>query len=274
MKFSVSRHKLVGEGVEFKSSPNHSEKFNSDLPDTIVIHFTAGSSYQSSVDYLCSKESHASAHLVIGRGGEIGQLIPFDTVAWHAGNSHWKGRTGLNQFSIGIELDNAGELTKNEAGHFLSWFNKIYNPDEVFQGVHRNQSQVSFWHTYTPAQIEITFAICQVLCQHYGMKEIVGHEEIAPQRKIDPGPAFPLEKLRACISADRSEDGSDIQEGLQLPCKVVATKLNVRSGPGEEFNAVAMPLAMGQPVKVIARHGGWSKVEFTRSGWVRNRYLE
>ena len=76
-------------------------------PDTIVIHATGGSSAESSARYLANKATPVSAHLVIGRRGEIYQLVPFNVIAWHAGKSTHKGRTNLNRYSIGIELDNA-----------------------------------------------------------------------------------------------------------------------------------------------------------------------
>ena len=100
------------DAVEIKKSPNHSGKFRNNLPDTIVLHYTAGASVNSCVNWLCNPAAKASAHLIVGKNGEVVQLVGFDTVAWHAGKSEWKGRKNLNQFSIGIELDNAGLLEK------------------------------------------------------------------------------------------------------------------------------------------------------------------
>ncbi|MDC0602797.1 N-acetylmuramoyl-L-alanine amidase [Aliiglaciecola sp.] len=272
-KTVIKEHRLSGGGSRFKPSPNHGGTFAQNKADSIVIHFTAGSSFESSVNHLCSEKAKASAHLVIGREGQVTQLVPFNTIAWHAGKSQWKGRTGMNRFSIGIELDNAGELTKNEAGHYLSWFNRVYPPDDVFKGTHRNQSHVSFWHAYSEQQIDKTFAICQLLCEQYGITEIMGHEEIAPRRKTDPGPAFPLEKLRQSIHTDRADDGADDIFALSSQKVVAANKLNVRSGPGVDFEAVAKPLFSGKKVDVIERHGEWSKVEYTQTGWVSSRFL-
>ncbi|TRY32104.1 N-acetylmuramoyl-L-alanine amidase [Aliiglaciecola sp. M165] len=272
-EMTITEHKLSGGNAKYQASPNHGGKFNQSRADTIVIHFTAGSSFDSSVNHLCSEKAKASAHLVIGRGGEVTQLVPFDTIAWHAGRSQWKGRSGLNRFSIGIELDNAGELTKNEAGEFSSWFNRVYSASEVHKGVHRNQSKSSFWHAYSQTQIEKTFEICELLCEVYGITEILGHEEIAPSRKTDPGPAFPLEKLRQSVTTDRAEDGADDEFQMQREKTVIASKLNVRSGPGAEFAAISKPLLLGSHVKVIERQGEWSRIEFTQTGWVSGRFL-
>ena len=89
-------------------TPNHSGRFAGDLPDTVVIHYTAGASLKSSASWLTDHRSNASAHLVIGKSGEMIQLAPFNIRTWHAGKSYWKGRNNLNNYSIGIELDNAG----------------------------------------------------------------------------------------------------------------------------------------------------------------------
>lgn len=272
-KTVIKEHRLSGGGGRFKSSPNHGGNFEQGKPEAIVIHFTAGSSFESSVNHLCSDKAKASAHLVIGREGQVNQLVPFDVIAWHAGKSQWKGRSGMNQYSIGIELDNAGELTKNEAGQFLSWFNRTYPSDEVFKGKHRNQNHESFWHAYSEAQIDKTFVICQLLCEQYGITDIVGHEEIAPTRKTDPGPAFPLEKLRQSIQTDRAQDGADDVFSLASEKTVAANKLNVRSGPGVDFEAIAKPLFSGKKVSVLERHGEWSKIEYSQTGWVSSRFL-
>lgn len=274
LKIDRQTHTLQGDDVNFVASPNHSGKFNAGKADTLVIHFTAGSSFDSSVAHLANESAKASAHVVIGRNGQVTQMVPFDTIAWHAGKSHWKGRTGLNHYSIGIELDNAGQLNKNAAGQFVSWFNRAYQPDEVFEGIHRHQSQPGYWHAYTEKQIAATFALCQLLCDTYGIEQIVGHEEIAPKRKTDPGPAFPLDKLRQSIAADRAEDGTDETVNSRQMKKVIATKLNVRGGPDGSFEAISPPLVFGEKVKVIGSKPGWSQIEFTSRGWVSERFLE
>lgn len=77
-------HRLEGDGIPFRESPNHGGLFEPGLPDTIIIHYTAGSSAESSVKVLCDPKRKASAHLVVGRDGSVTQLVPFNTVAWHA----------------------------------------------------------------------------------------------------------------------------------------------------------------------------------------------
>lgn len=195
----IKNDKLTGADISFKASPNHGGAFATGLPDTLVIHFTAGASLSSSVASLCNPTAKASAHVVVGRDGTIVQLVPFDTVAWHAGASTWADRHGLNKFSIGIEIDNAGRLTQTASGDFLTWFGKRVAKKDAIQGMHRNETTPSWWHAYTQEQIDAVFELCALLASEYPIDVLVGHEEIAPGRKSDPGPAFPLDRLRERI---------------------------------------------------------------------------
>lgn len=137
-------------------------------------------------------DTDASAHLVIARDGGIIQLLPFDTIAWHAGQSEYAGRTNLNRYSIGIEMDNAGELHRRE-GKFYSWFNREYMPDEVYTDCINGRAR--YWHLYTKEQIMTVYAVCRLLLKAYPIHYIVGHSEIT-NRKLDPGAAFPLKQFR------------------------------------------------------------------------------
>lgn len=203
----IRNHKLTGTGVSFKPSPNHGGTFGAGSPDTIVIHYTAGASLESSVATLCDPASKASAHIVVGRDGRVVQLVPFNTIAWHAGASTHGARTGLNKFSIGIEIDNAGRLTQTASGDFLTWFSRRVPKKDAIQGVHRNETVPSWWHAYTEVQIARVFEITALLVNTYPIAFIVGHEEISPGRKSDPGPAFPLERLRdRLLGSARQED--------------------------------------------------------------------
>jgi len=105
----IKNHLLEGDGIVQKNTPNKGGKIE---PKYLIFHYTAGRSAESSINWLCNKKAKASAHLVVGRDGSITQLAPFNVKTWHAGKSHWAGLTGLNSHSIGIELDNAGELSK------------------------------------------------------------------------------------------------------------------------------------------------------------------
>lgn len=266
----INNHILEGEKVKFQMSPNKGKQFGKNLPDTIIIHYTAGSNMASAVNTLSSPASKASAHLVVGKDGSVAQLVPFNTISWHAGNSSWKGRNGLNSYSIGIEIDNAGVMTKT-GDVFRSWFGKSYTADQVMKGIHRNESVERYWEIYTEKQIQAVIEICTLLIKEYGIKEILGHEEIAPGRKSDPGPAFPLDKIRSnLLNSNRSENGK-----AELPDTgvVSAADLNIRKGPDVKAEMVAPPLKKDSKVKILEEKDGWYRVIGEVEGWVAAKYV-
>ncbi len=181
--------------ISYKITPNHSGEFKNNLPDIIILHYTAGSSLQSSADWLCNPESKASAHVIIGKSGNIIQLAPFNFITWHAGKSKWKDRTNLNNYSIGIELDNAGQLEKREDGYY-TWFNKKIDKKNVKLAKHKFDEEIQPWDKYTKIQLEVLEELCKLLSKTYNIKQILGHDDISPDRKRDPGPAFPLQQLQ------------------------------------------------------------------------------
>jgi N-acetylmuramoyl-L-alanine amidase len=270
---NINNHRLIGEKIGFRESPSHGGLFDQGLPDTIIIHFTAGSSSESSVNALCNPKTKASAHLVISRDGSITQIIPFNIVAWHAGNSSYKGRDGFNKYSIGIEIDNAGRLVK-AGNEYISWFGRSYPEEEIMEGVHRNESKPSYWHRYTEKQIEAVYDVCDELVDTYRISEILGHEEISPGRKIDPGPAFPLDKLRErLLNKNRAEEGKEELLIGRLGL-VTASKLNIRSGPGTIAPTVTQPLVKGTKVEIVQELDDWYKVNLQIQGWVKKEYIK
>lgn len=270
----ISEHLLKGEDITFKESPNHGGSFGSNLPDTIIVHYTAGSSAESSVNTLCDPRIKASAHLVIGRDRKITQLTPFNTITWHAGRSEYEGRIGFNKYSIGIEIDNAGQLTKCNGG-YKAWFGKIYPEEEVIEAVHRNESTPAYWHLYTEEQITIVHDICINLVETYGISRILGHEEISPNRKSDPGPAFPLDKLRErVLYRDRADDGPEESQIAKNSGLVTASKLNIRSSPMLTAATVAPPLSKGTVVNILKETDDWYEVQVQTKGWVKKEYIK
>jgi N-acetylmuramoyl-L-alanine amidase len=263
----IENDRLVGEGCSFQATPNTGGPLS---PRYLVMHYTAGRSLESSVTSLCTKKpsGNASAHLVLGRDGRIVQLAPFNVVTWHAGVSAWNGLTGLNSASIGIEMDNAGVLDK-VGDQYVSWFGMAIPDNEVRVAAHRNGGPVRGWHAYTPVQIARATELAELLVAHYGLEDVIGHEDIAPGRKSDPGPAFPLASVRA--HAIGREDDS-------LPHRwVTATSLNIRSGPDAQAPAVAPPLRQGTELLLLEVGSRWSRVEVAGptdlEGWVNNSFL-
>lgn len=272
----IVKDKLTGDGVTFTESPNQGAFFAENLPDTIILHYTAGRSAQSSVKTLCNPKTKASAHLVVGRDGSVFQLIPFNRIAWHAGRSAYGNRIGFNKYSLGIEIDNAGILSECVNG-YTSWFGKVYPESEVMRAVHRNQTEPKYWHIYSEEQIERVYDICLLLSETYAIKSILGHEEIAPARKTDPGPAFPLDKLRNFILAfDRDEDGPEEEISTETPGEGVVTagKLNIRSEPTASSSLAGSPLVKGTAVEILQEINGWYEVNAVVNGWVKKDYID
>ena len=283
MSYEINNDSILeGDKVEYIETKNKdSGLFAEGKPDMVVIHYTAGSSLESAVNTLRDPGIKASTHLVIGREREIKQLIPFNRIAWHAGKSQYQGRSGINQYSIGIEIDNAGRLTKS-GSIYTSWFGREYHDKEVFEGVHRNESEMSFWHSYAEQQISCAFSVCLVLKNRFDIHHIVGHEEVSHGRKIDPGPAFPLDKLRQQLFENRGEDEADnddtetpteIKSREMLTGKVTATRLNFRSSPSKDAELVSDPLEKGTTLDVIDEVDGWLKVKIPQIGWVKKEYV-
>jgi N-acetylmuramoyl-L-alanine amidase len=124
------------------------------------LHFTA-LSFDAALNALCNPASEVSSHYLIKATGEVFQLVDDHYKAWHAGKSFWQGETALNDSSIGIEIDNLGN------------------------------------NDFTPQQLSSCIELCESLKKRYNIDPscIIGHSDIAPDRKIDPGIFFNWQKL-------------------------------------------------------------------------------
>ncbi|MEG0796784.1 MAG: N-acetylmuramoyl-L-alanine amidase [Odoribacter sp.] len=188
-------------GRSVKQLHCHKQSSRLEYPELIILHYTAGGNAMSSAQYLARSDTDRSAHLVIARDGGIIQVLPFDTIAWHTGQSEYNGRTNLDHFSLGIELDNAGELHRRK-GRFYSWFNKEYMPDEVYTDCENGRAR--YWHRYTKEQIDTTLLVCDLLIKTYPIREVLRHSEVN-KHKLDPGPAFPLESLLPSLKTEHRQ---------------------------------------------------------------------
>ena len=257
--------------ISYQESSNHGGNNVLKEIDTIVIHYTGGASADSSIKTLCNPAVKASAHLVIAKDGAITQLVPFNIKAWHAGKSTHHSVNGLNKYSIGIEIDNPGRLQK-VGTKFISWFGREYSVEKVIRAKHINEEFYSYWHTYSEEQINAVFELCELLVKKYNIKYIVGHDEIAPGRKSDPGPAFPMEKLRSqVLFHDRKEEN---ETEYPKNAEVSVPFLNIRKKPSSKEPKVAAPLQRGTKVKIIDCNGDWYNVSVTINGWVMKKYLK
>lgn len=186
----INNHRLTGENIQHLSCTKNKINFKVDFPDSIIIHYTASTDLETTCKHLCKNNIPASAHLVIDRDGKsIRQLVPFNKIAWHAGESEYQGRELYNKYSIGIEIINAGKL-ESKNGKYYTWYNEEIPANEVYE------NENGLWHRYHGGEIQTVYQVVQVICEKYAIREILGHSEIAPGRKEDPGDAFPLEELR------------------------------------------------------------------------------
>lgn len=162
----------------------------------LVIHFTSGATAKSSIEFWKSPEARgASAHIVIDRDGKIFQCRPFNRTCGHAGKSRWvdpntgKLYSGLNSCSIGIELANAGS-----SDGALSWVKR--NGLATKKSAHRNGGPSVEWEEFPQPLLDSCLSLALALVHRYKLDDITGHDCIAPERKDDPGPLFPMQWLR------------------------------------------------------------------------------
>ena len=147
-------------------SPNFEKKKRSAKSiKMIIIHYTGMQSERESIVRLCNPKSKVSSHFLIGQNGKVYQLVKNYQTAWHAGKSCWGKYKNLNKNSIGIELVNKG--------HSLGY------------------------EKFKKKQLLSLEKICKILIKKYKVKKqnIIGHSDIAPSRKIDPGEKFPWSYL-------------------------------------------------------------------------------
>ena len=171
-------------------SPNHAARPAGVAIDVLVLHYTE-LSLQESLDVLSdpARPLKVSAHYVLAEDGTVYRLVTEERAAWHAGKSWWRGREALNASSIGIEIVN----------------------------LHGD------WHDYPPQQVAALIELCHdILARHPVIvpRNVVGHSDIAPQRKVDPGLRFPWQALAAAgiglwPKADARPVEGDIQAALQ-----------------------------------------------------------
>ncbi len=148
-------------GAIWHPSANFGERRSVDAPDMIVVHYTAMDTACDARDRLCDTSAEVSAHYVISEIGEIWQLVREQDRAWHAGAGRWGTVDDVNSHSVGIELANTG------------------------------------FHPFPEPQILVLEQLLQDVMMRWsiGPTRVIGHSDMAPARKYDPGPRFDWRRL-------------------------------------------------------------------------------
>lgn len=160
-------------------SPNCGPRRGGLKPSLIVIHYTAMQSAQAAIERLCDPAAEVSAHYLIDTRGAVTQMVEEACRAWHAGVGEWRGMNDINSRSIGIELANRGT------------------------------------HPFAAAQMDALENLLAGIMARWGIapEGVIGHSDMAPGRKVDPGPHFDWLRLeRAGLTAPATLRG-DFAEG-------------------------------------------------------------
>ncbi len=163
--------------------------------DMLTLHYTATASLEACVALFRDPARRVSCHYIVGTDGQTVQMVCDQDCAWHCGVSRWKGRERLNPWSLGIEIVNWGRLVRREE-QFFCW------PDEYtvpYAGPAPVFARGDWWAPFPPSQVEQVIRLSGLLVERYRipLPHIVRHSDIAPKRKIDPGPAFPWLSFKA-----------------------------------------------------------------------------
>lgn len=275
----IVNHRLVhddGTPYAFRASPHTGPEIK---PRWLVMHYTASANAAGAINWFADPQSKVSAHIVIAKDGTITQCVPFNRKANHAGASKWKGVSGLNSHSIGIELDGYGYLGNAGAGKW-KFGNKAIPDSDVIVATHKFGTPGGGWPKYPQAQMDAALELAKLLVKEYRLEDVVGHDDISPGRKQDPGPAFPMESFRAAAkqAAAPAQPATPGQAPRPLSRFRVKTTLNVRSGPGSTNPTVAgSPLQPGTVVRATEDREGWKRVTAEGSsvaGWVSAQFLD
>ena len=180
----------------WRPSPNFGTRYEGKTIDSIVLHYTGMADGQGAEDWLCDPQSGVSSHYIVHEDGRAVQMVREVDRAWHAGIGCWHGERDMNSVSVGIEIVNRGhrDWSDGEESGPLDPF-----PD---------------------AQIDTVIALCRDVIDRWRIdrNRVLGHSDLAPHRKRDPGEAFPWERLcdagiGPCVEAEPIAGGRYMQRG-------------------------------------------------------------
>jgi N-acetylmuramoyl-L-alanine amidase len=215
-------------------------------PDMIVLHYTGMRTGEAALGRLCDPEAKVSAHYLVEEDGRIFALVPEARRAWHAGKSFWRGETGINARSIGVEIVNPG----HEFG---------YRP-------------------FPDAQIAAVIDLVADVRSRWIIDDarLLGHSDVAPQRKEDPGELFPWKRLAEAGHGLWVEPapapGSALSQGDAgagvFALQAGLTRLGYDAAPSGDYDA-----ATATVVRAFQRHWRQTRVDGVADGETRARLI-
>jgi len=225
-------------------SPNFNERAGP--PDILLLHYTGMESGEAAIARLRDPEAKVSSHYVVEEDGRIFTLVAEERRAWHAGVSFWKGERDINGCSIGIEIVNPG----HEFG---------YRP-------------------FPEAQIAAVIALADDIRTRWMIADgdIIGHSDVAPNRKIDPGELFPWKTLAEAghglwVEPDAAP-GAPLIEGAEgagvFALQAGLTRLGYECPPSGQFDAATTTI-----VSAFQRHWRPHQVDGIADGETRARLI-
>jgi N-acetylmuramoyl-L-alanine amidase len=268
----IECHWLVAENASEKIIKNPTENVGYSIdPDYLVIHYTAGDTADSAIGWFKNTSNNPdriAAHIVLDTDGTITQLVPFNRKANHAGYSSWDGVIGFNNISIGIEIVNPGYVEKmndstyrrkvSDATRTKPAQYKTYPASaasKIIKTKHKHKfwaaADNQHWFKFPQAQLEALYKLSKAIINEYQLLRAVGHDDISPARKPDPGPAFAWDAFKQAVSGQTDNVGK---------IYVVNTDgTNFRAQPTTSA-AKIKTLNTGYEVGLIETAGLWCKV--------------
>lgn len=287
MDFSIKDHRLHRDGAQVNFVPTKN-KGGIIKPRYIVLHDTASPlSDAGDIDWLARSSPNSSAHFVVSREGKVTQLAPTNVKTWHAGRSKWKGLSNMNDYAIGIEIDNPGALSRIADGIYAGGATRIMGElaSEVEQkATHAHGS--AYWLHYTRAQIEVVAGMCRAIAAKYPIEEILTHWLISPGRKIDTNPLFPLEQVRELVFGNRDPQPithppvAPAPPAIIADATVTASGLNLRDAPVSGEKLAVLPRGTRLDVQQASRVNGWLYVVVAngehagKTGFIAARFVD
>jgi len=232
--------------MEFIEAPSPNFEPRKGPPDMIVLHYTGMRTGEEALARLRDPQAKVSSHYMVEEDGRVFRLVPEERRAWHAGRSFWKGETDINGVSVGVEIVNPG----HEFG---------YRP-------------------FPDAQVAAVIALVADIRTRWSVDDsrIVGHADVAPDRKEDPGELFPWKRLAEAGHGlwvePPAAPGAPLGEGEEgagvFALQAGLTRLGYDCAPSGKYDAHTAAV-----IRAFQRHWRQERVDGIADGETRARLI-